>query len=120
MLRPRIIMRGSLGSSDLVYSDLHCVNEDGEKADRGVVQYEEPGERIVENALLDLLSKMLVLDPDRRLTAAQALSHPYFAEYHDENDEPVGTPLDDELIDADNLTVEEWKGEGLNLSMSRG
>lgn len=60
--------------------------------------------------VLDLLSKMLVLDPDRRLTAAQALAHPYFAEYHDENDEPVGAPLDDELIDADNLTVEEWKG----------
>ncbi|VUZ48156.1 unnamed protein product [Hymenolepis diminuta] len=59
--------------------------------------------------LLDLLSKMLVLDPDRRLTAAQALAHPYFSEYHDESDEPVGTPLNDELIDADNLTVEEWK-----------
>ncbi|VDL38871.1 unnamed protein product [Hymenolepis diminuta] len=56
-----------------------------------------------------MLSKMLVLDPDRRLTAAQALAHPYFSEYHDESDEPVGTPLNDELIDADNLTVEEWK-----------
>lgn len=58
---------------------------------------------------------MLVLDPDRRLTAAQALAHPYFSEYHDESDEPVGTPLDDELIDADNLTVEEWKGVWLSF-----
>ncbi|VDD83173.1 unnamed protein product [Mesocestoides corti] len=65
--------------------------------------------------LLDLLSKMLVLDPDRRLTAAQALAHPYFAEYHNESDEPVGEPLNDELIDADNLTVEEWKEATWNL-----
>lgn len=60
--------------------------------------------------MLDLLSKMLVLDPDRRLTAAQALAHPYFAEYHNESDEPVGEPLKDDLIDSDNLTMEEWKG----------
>lgn len=53
---------------------------------------------------------MLVLDPDRRLTAAQALAHPYFAEYHNESDEPVGEPLKDDLIDSDNLTMEEWKG----------
>ena len=59
---------------------------------------------------MDLLSKMLVLDPDRRLTAAQALAHPYFAEYHDESDEPEGEPLKDDLLDADNLKVEEWKG----------
>ncbi|KAL5964482.1 Mitogen-activated protein kinase 14 [Taenia solium] len=65
--------------------------------------------------LLDLLSKMLVLDPDRRLTAAQALAHPYFAEYHNENDEPVGEPLKDDLIDSDNLTMEEWKEATWNL-----
>ncbi len=53
---------------------------------------------------------MLVLDPDRRLTAAEALKHPYFKEYHDENDEPVGEPINDELIDADNLSLEQWKG----------
>lgn len=60
--------------------------------------------------MVDLLSKMLVLDPDRRITAAKALAHPYFREYHDDNDEPVGEPLNDELIDAENFTVQQWKG----------
>ncbi|VDK52756.1 unnamed protein product [Dibothriocephalus latus] len=60
---------------------------------------------------LDLLEKLLTLDPDRRLTAAQALAHPYFAAYHDESDEPVAVPFTDELRNMDNLTVSEWKSE---------
>uniref|UniRef100_A0A0X3PRX8 mitogen-activated protein kinase n=1 Tax=Schistocephalus solidus TaxID=70667 RepID=A0A0X3PRX8_SCHSO len=59
--------------------------------------------------VLDLLGKILTLDPDRRLTATQALAHPYFATYHDESDEPVAEPFTDELINMDNLTVTEWK-----------
>nr|VZI47096.1 unnamed protein product [Spirometra erinaceieuropaei] len=59
--------------------------------------------------LLDLLGKILTLDPDRRLTAAQALAHPYFATYHDESDKPVAKPFMDELSNMDNLTVTEWK-----------
>ncbi|KAL7060995.1 hypothetical protein AAHC03_09304 [Spirometra sp. Aus1] len=59
--------------------------------------------------VLDLLGKILTLDPDRRLTATQALAHPYFATYHDESDEPVAKPFTDELINMDNLTVTEWK-----------
>ena len=38
---------------------------------------------------LDLLSKMLVFDPTRRLSVAQALQHPYVAHLHDEALEPV-------------------------------
>uniref|UniRef100_A0A5K3FH00 mitogen-activated protein kinase n=1 Tax=Mesocestoides corti TaxID=53468 RepID=A0A5K3FH00_MESCO len=59
--------------------------------------------------LLDLLSKMLVLDPDRRLKAAEALAHPYFADYHDECDEPEGESLVDDFIDSNDLTVDQWK-----------
>lgn len=54
---------------------------------------------------------MLVLDPDRRLRASEALAHPFFAEYHNEDDEQEGTPLDDELISSDSLTIDQWKGK---------
>ena len=36
---------------------------------------------------VDLLEKMLVLDTDQRITAEQALGHPYLAIYADPDDE---------------------------------
>ena len=36
---------------------------------------------------VDLLEKMLVLDPDNRITANDALQHPYISKYHDPEDE---------------------------------
>ena len=38
---------------------------------------------------VDLLNQCLSLNPAERITAEAALSHPYFAEYHDPEDEPV-------------------------------
>ncbi|CAM8887100.1 unnamed protein product [Rhodiola kirilowii] len=38
---------------------------------------------------VDLLDKMLVFDPDKRITVDAALSHPYLAPLHDINEEPV-------------------------------
>nr|GEW68459.1 mitogen-activated protein kinase homolog MMK2 [Tanacetum cinerariifolium] len=38
---------------------------------------------------LDLLEKMLVFDPNRRITVEEALCHPYLAPLHDINEEPV-------------------------------
>ncbi|KAJ1836285.1 MAPK protein hog1 [Coemansia sp. RSA 2706] len=58
---------------------------------------------------IDLLEKMLVFDPRKRITAAEALAHPYLETYHDEADEPVAeTVFDWSFNDAD-LPVEEWK-----------
>ncbi|XP_074560662.1 mitogen-activated protein kinase 6-like [Curcuma longa] len=37
----------------------------------------------------DLLERMLVFDPSRRITVDEALRHPYLAPLHDLNDEPV-------------------------------
>ncbi|KAJ9555980.1 hypothetical protein OSB04_010594 [Centaurea solstitialis] len=38
---------------------------------------------------LDLLEKMLVFDPNRRITVDEALCHPYLAPLHEINEEPV-------------------------------
>ncbi|XP_034516513.1 mitogen-activated protein kinase 14 isoform X5 [Ailuropoda melanoleuca] len=57
---------------------------------------------------VDLLEKMLVLDSDKRITAAQALAHAYFAQYHDPEDEPVADPYDQSFESRD-LLIDEWK-----------
>ncbi|KAK4758246.1 hypothetical protein SAY87_019547 [Trapa incisa] len=38
---------------------------------------------------VDLLEKMLVFDPSKRITVDEALCHPYLAPLHDINEEPV-------------------------------
>lgn len=57
---------------------------------------------------VDLLEKMLVLDTDKRITAAEALAHPYFAQYHDPEDEPVAEPYD-QSFESRELAIDEWK-----------
>lgn len=41
---------------------------------------------------VDLLGQMLVLNPSDRVTVEQALRHPYFTGYHDQDDEPICVP----------------------------
>lgn len=53
---------------------------------------------------------MLVLDSDKRITAAQALAHDYFAQYHDPDDEPVADPYDQSFESRD-LLIDEWKSK---------
>ncbi|XP_053441441.1 mitogen-activated protein kinase 11 isoform X2 [Nycticebus coucang] len=57
---------------------------------------------------IDLLGRMLVLDSDQRVSAAEALAHAYFSQYHDPEDEPEAEPYD-ESIETKDRTVEEWK-----------
>lgn len=38
---------------------------------------------------LDLLEKMLIFDPNKRITVDEALCHPYLSSLHNINDEPV-------------------------------
>lgn len=57
---------------------------------------------------VDLLEKMLVLDTDERLTAEEALKHPYLEKFHDPDDEPVAEHYDQSFEDVD-LTIDQWK-----------
>lgn len=59
---------------------------------------------------MDLLEKMLVLDTDKRITAAEALAHPYFSQYHDPDDEPEAEPYD-QSFESRELEIEEWKSK---------
>lgn len=58
---------------------------------------------------IDLLEKMLELDADVRITAEQALAHPYLEKYSDPSDEPESLPYDQSFEDME-LTTEKWKG----------
>jgi serine/threonine protein kinase len=58
---------------------------------------------------LDLLKKLLVWDPEQRLTAEAALTHPYLSLYHDPTDEPIANQTFDwSTIDADH-GIDTWK-----------
>jgi p38 MAP kinase len=59
---------------------------------------------------IDLLEKMLELDSDKRITAEQALAHPYLEKYSDPSDEPTSASYDQSFEDME-LTTEKWKGE---------
>lgn len=53
---------------------------------------------------------MLELDPDERITAEEALAHPYLAEYHDPADEPVCTEPYDQAFEDLDISIDEWRG----------
>lgn len=62
-----------------------------------------------ELAALDLLGAMLRFDPRERISACQALEHPYLTKYHDPDDEPVCVPAFDFEFDRTTMGKEQIK-----------
>lgn len=65
----------------------------------------------VNEQAVDLLKKMLIYDPETRISIEDALSHPYMSELHYPDDEPTTTPVgpfdfDFELFD---LSVDDYR-----------
>lgn len=65
---------------------------------------------------------MLELDVDKRLTASQALAHPFFEPFRDPEEETESPQQFDDSLEHEKLTVDEWKrkswgprGSGLSL-----
>ena len=59
---------------------------------------------------LDLMRKLLMFNPAKRLSAEEALAHPYVAQFHNEEEEPsfdgvIKIPVDDNT----KFTVEDYR-----------
>lgn len=58
----------------------------------------------------DLLSKMLVIDPERRISVDDALMHPYIYVWYEESEVNAPAPAPyDHSVDEKEHTVEQWK-----------
>jgi serine/threonine protein kinase len=61
------------------------------------------------NAAIDLLERMLVFDPKKRISAEAGLAHEYLAPYHDPTDEPAAEEKFDWSFNDADLPVDTWK-----------
>ncbi|TRY85222.1 hypothetical protein DNTS_009265 [Danionella cerebrum] len=57
---------------------------------------------------IHVLESMLLLDPESRITAAEALALPFFSEFREPEEETEAPPYDHSLDEADQ-SVEQWK-----------
>ncbi|KAF7559063.1 hypothetical protein G7046_g5092 [Stylonectria norvegica] len=62
-----------------------------------------------DESAIDLLERMLVFDPKKRITATEALGHDYLAPYHDPTDEPMAEEKFDWSFNDADLPVDTWK-----------
>jgi serine/threonine protein kinase len=61
------------------------------------------------DAAIDLLERMLVFDPKKRISAEAGLAHEYLAPYHDPTDEPAAEEKFDWSFNDADLPVDTWK-----------
>jgi len=58
---------------------------------------------------VDLIEKMLHLDPEKRITVNDALAHPYLAQLHDPDDEPVCSDVFDDDFDEETTQLSAFR-----------
>lgn len=59
---------------------------------------------------IDLLSKLLQFNPEKRLTIEQAISHPYLAQFHNPAEEPVlSSPIAISIDDNKRLKISDYR-----------
>ena len=66
-------------------------------------------------AAIDLLDRILELDPGARITAAEALAHPYLAKFADPAEEPESAPFD-QTFEKKNLDIPGWKSKPCTIA----
>lgn len=68
---------------------------------------------------VSVLERMLLLDPQSRVTAAAALELPYFSEFREPEEETIAQ-LYDHSLDNTELPLDQWKrkGEGEENSLT--
>lgn len=67
------------------------------------------GASVDKDLAVDLLERMLVFDPKKRVRAGEALAHQYLTPYHDPTDEPVAQEKFDWSFNDADLPVDTWK-----------
>ncbi|KAG5464632.1 hypothetical protein LSCM4_00072 [Leishmania orientalis] len=59
---------------------------------------------------LDLIQRLMCFNPNRRITAAEALEHPYVAAFHRPDEEPVAAdPITISLPDNERLPLDKYR-----------
>lgn len=60
---------------------------------------------------MDLLDKMLQLDVEKRVTATEALAHPYFDRFRDVEEETEAQESYDDSLEHEKLSIDEWRSK---------
>jgi len=63
-------------------------------------------------AAVSVLEKMLLLDPECRVSASEALELPFFCEFRDADEETEALPYD-QTMDNTDLPLDQWKRKRL-------